>query len=159
MSKTDTLRAFREARYKTLPETPPAGRSTRHVPNRSAMRPGRQPKEPKQDADKVAPVKKAKSKKVNSRSKKQAKVMRLLKKAYPIYLEAHPECEIKSPVCTFHATVVNHNRGRGANVLNQDDWCPSCPPCNNFIEENHAWAQEKGFKARRIGPKTAKSLL
>lgn len=148
MDKAASLRAFREARYKSAPLpakmeiVPPA------VPKRAAVPSARTPK-----------AKKSKSKKINTRSKKQAKVMRLLKKAYPIYLEAHPECEIKSAVCMFHATVVNHNRGRGANVLNQDDWCPACSPCNNFIEENHAWAQERGFKARRIGPKTAKSLL
>lgn len=99
------------------------------------------------------PAKKAGKKRMKNRSKKQAKTMRILRKIYPVYLEAHPLCGIRSPVCANVATEVNHDKGRGANTLNQEDWTPCCNPCNLYIEVHHEWARERGFKKRRHGKK------
>lgn len=88
-------------------------------------------------------------KRIKFRSKKQGKTMRILSKAYPVFLATRPDCEIRSPVCLGRATVVNHNKGRGDNVHNQEDWTPCCPPCNGYIEIHHAWAEERGFKMSR----------
>lgn len=89
------------------------------------------------------------TKRINKQTKKIRAVNRKLKKAYPVFLASRPNCEIESPVCARAATVVNHNRGRGNNVLNQKDWTPCCPPCNDYIESHHAWAEERGFKISR----------
>ena len=70
-------------------------------------------------------------------SEKMKDVKYQLKKLYPIYIAKHPCCNIQSPVCTKKATCVNHTKGRGENVLNQDDWEASCTACNGWIEEHH----------------------
>ena len=80
---------------------------------------------------------------------KEKKVKARLKKAYPAYLEEHPICNIQSRVCSYAATCVNHTRGRGANVENQDDWEASCVPCNGYIEEHHAEYAKLGHKKSR----------
>lgn len=85
----------------------------------------------------------------NKQSKKLRAINRKLKKAYPIFLATRPDCEIHSPVCAGASSVVNHNKGRGANVLNQDDWNACCPPCNDYIEIHHEWAEARGFKKSR----------
>jgi len=85
------------------------------------------------------------------RTKKLAKRMRNLGKAYGPYLEKNPVCVIQSPVCTYHATVVNHKQGRGDKVvMDQDTWEPCCPPCNDYIESHNEWAVEHGHKESRI---------
>ena len=88
--------------------------------------------------------------KIPKRSVKEKEVMKELKKLYPIYLKENPICAINSKVCTKKATCIHHTKGRGKNVLNAEDWLPSCTKCNLFIEENHKWAHEKGFKKKRI---------
>jgi hypothetical protein len=85
-------------------------------------------------------------KSIEKQSENIKEVNKQLKKIYPVYLKLHPACNIKSPVCLKKATCVNHTRGRGANVLNQEDWEPSCIPCNGYIESHHAWAAERGHK-------------
>jgi len=69
------------------------------------------------------------------------------------YLQDHPECNIKSPNCTFHASCINHTKGKDSlkQLLKVKDWESSCWPCNLYIEENHAWAAERGHKKRRHG--------
>lgn len=131
---------------------------------RQALKLGRSPEGNKEKGEKTAndskttenskgPDKKKNAKKtgnrIKKRSKKQVKVIRELAKLYPIFLADRPLCKIQSPICTRNATVVNHDRGRGANVLNQKDWTECCPPCNGYIEENHDWAEARGFKKSR----------
>lgn len=102
----------------------------------------------KEEAPVVKEKPKAKSQ-PKKKSKKQMKIDRQLKKAYAEFL-ARPEnkyCNIQhDEECTRVATVVNHTRGRGANVLNQEDWEPACPNCNGKIEQEHAAAKEAGHK-------------
>lgn len=63
------------------------------------------------------------------------------------FLEENPECAIKSPVCTYWATCVNHTNGReNERLLDEKYWEPSCHPCNNHIEEKDAWARENKHK-------------
>lgn len=89
--------------------------------------------------------------KKNGRTKKLAKIMRALKKTYPAFLERNPVCKIQSPVCTYHATVVNHEKGRGIKVvMNPEFWTPCCPPCNGYIEIHNEWAEKRGFKKSRL---------
>lgn len=131
-----------------------AGKNPRESETKKAITGKKEPGSDQKAADSgKKPNKKAPGKRIKTRSKKQAKTMRILKKLYPPFLEARPLCEIKTPVCTGVATCVNHDRGRGANVLNQDDWTPACTACNGWIEEHHAWAEERGFKKRRHGNK------
>ena len=111
-------------------------------------------------ADKKSPVKlpdknKKPKKRIKNRTKKQAKVMRKLGKINKELLQDGTlPCEIRSPVCTYFATVVNHNAGRvGDQALKKEDMTRCCPPCNDYIESHHEWARERGFKVRRHGPK------
>jgi hypothetical protein len=92
-----------------------------------------------------------KKKKKGGRTKKLARIMRALKKTYPAFLERNPICRIQSPICTQVATVVNHEKGRGINVvMNPKYWTPCCPACNGYIEVHDKWAQERGFKKSRL---------
>lgn len=98
-------------------------------------------------------------KRIKKRSKKKAKAMRQLGKINKELLGDKTSdikllCEIRSPVCTMFATVLNHNAGRdGDQLLNKDDLARCCPPCNDYIESHHEWARVRGFKKRRHGPK------
>lgn len=98
---------------------------------------------------------KAKKKKVNKyipkRTKKMSKTFDSLRKLYPIFLSTRPFCKIKSPVCTYLATVVNHTEGRGEDkILDMRTWEESCAPCNIYIEVHDKWARENGHKINRI---------
>lgn len=95
---------------------------------------------------KEEPVKE-KPKRIPKVTPAQRKEKRKLKKAYEIYL-AKPEnrlCNIQADEgCTIQATVVNHTRRRGQNVMNEKDWEPSCTNCNNAVETKDAWARANG---------------
>lgn len=70
------------------------------------------------------------------------------------YLKIHTLCNIKIPeVCTVIATCVNHTKGREsiAQLLNEEDWEPSCYSCNTHIENHHAIAEAGGHKKKRHG--------
>lgn len=96
------------------------------------------------------PRDKSKKRRLPQRSDKKEETDALLKILIPPYLERYPECDIKSPVCTYFSTCVNHTKGRGENeVLNVATWQPSCHPCNGWIEANHAIARESGHKESR----------
>lgn len=91
-----------------------------------------------------------KKKYMKPRNKKKAKEYRELGKMYGPYLENNPVCAIRSPVCTYRATTVNHKAGRGKNeVLDQSTHEPSCDPCNFYIEAHHQWAVDNGHKISR----------
>ena len=86
----------------------------------------------------------------NKESEKQKDIKKALKSAYPAFLLRNPLCQIGSPVCTKKATVVHHNQGRGINeVLNQATWMACCPPCNAWVEQHHAEAEQMGAKVSR----------
>lgn len=91
------------------------------------------------------------AKAIPKRSEKEKVTIAQLKKEYKQYLSkpGNLKCKIKSPVCIKEATCVNHTNGRGINVLNQKDWEPCCPPCNDYIEAHHEWAAERGHKKQR----------
>jgi hypothetical protein len=118
---------------------------------------GAEPKPEKEEsAVKPGKTKKigAKPKRIKPASKKTAKRNRTLAKAYGPFIEAHPICEIRSPVCTGQTTCVHHTDGRGPEeVHDQSTWKGSCNPCNLYVETHHKWAEERGFKNRRTHKK------
>lgn len=100
-----------------------------------------------QDEKKVLP--KA-AKRIKSRSKKQAAIMKELKKLYKPFLADHDECEIKSTKCTGQVETVHHVKGRAISVVfNQKYWKRSCSACNTEVENSNAWAVENGHKESR----------
>lgn len=90
-----------------------------------------------------------KKKAIKKRSKKMTTVMAEVKKLYPIFLKANSECAIKAPGCIGQSTVVHHVKGRGKKIGDQNTWVPCCPPCNSYVEQNHQWAADRGFKQSR----------
>jgi len=85
------------------------------------------------------------------RSAKQKAVMAELKKLYPIFLQAHPRCEIKGPNCQGEATCVHHSEGRGLmQVKKQSSWIASCGPCNSWVEKDDKKARELGLKKSKF---------
>lgn len=93
---------------------------------------------------------------IRKRTTKQAKKMRQLGKINKEILgdkarDLTEPCQIKSPVCTYYATVINHDAGRvGAALLDKDNMTPCCPPCNDYIESHPGFAGGR-FKKRRHG--------
>lgn len=88
---------------------------------------------------------------MNKKSANKRAVDRELKKLVPIFLEKHPECEIKSPVCTGEATIVHHRKGRGkVDVTNVKTFVASCPPCNGWVEANDKKARDQGHKVSKF---------
>lgn len=100
----------------------------------------------KDKAEKEAGVVKPKQKAVPKRSAAMIKTMKKYGPKVAAYLakEENEMCLIQSPVCTRVATCVNHKRRRGKNLMNENDWEPSCGPCNLWIENHDAWARESG---------------
>jgi hypothetical protein len=97
-----------------------------------------------------SPVENKKKTAINKVSEKMKGVKAELKKLYPLFLKVHPKCEINSPECTGTATCIHHTEGRGKNeVQNQGTWKASCTRCNGYVEDHHAWAEERGFKKSR----------
>lgn len=60
-------------------------------------------------------------------------------------------CAVKSPVCTKHAQGIHHKKGKVSNkdLLDPKFMIPACNSCNTYIEDNAAWAKEKGFKVSK----------
>ena len=54
------------------------------------------------------------------------------------YLKNNEFCVIKSPVCGYFATCVNHIKGRHSveRLLDETYWEASCHSCNMYIEQN-----------------------
>lgn len=80
--------------------------------------------------------------------------MKEYKKQVKAYL-SKPEnlrCKIQAPGCKNVSTCVHHTAGRtGSQLTNEEDWMPSCTPCNNWVEMNDSESREKGFKKTRLG--------
>ncbi|SHN42300.1 hypothetical protein SAMN05216311_114171 [Chitinophaga sp. CF418] len=64
----------------------------------------------------------------------------------------NPVCNIRSPVCSYHAECVNHRKGKDTIklLLDMSFWEASCFLCNNWIEANHQWAVDRGHKLSRL---------
>lgn len=99
---------------------------------------------------KAAAGKKEPKKWIRHRTAKKAKEYRSLGKIVGPFLEEHPFCEIRSPVCTHVATCVHHVKGRAKDVVLDPEYHKaSCDPCNHYVESHHAWAVENGHKVSR----------
>lgn len=86
-------------------------------------------------------------------SKKRAREGREYATKRRIFLERNPLCQIKSKVCTKHATVIQHSRGRvGKLFLDERWWIASCWACNDYCDNyEKKWAMENGFRKDRLG--------
>jgi hypothetical protein len=88
-----------------------------------------------------------KPKPIAPRSKKMEQVM---KKEYrpqvKEMVEAGTRCAIKSPVCTGVAQGFHHLEGREGKNLVGKKKVPCCNLCNQFIEQNDAYARANGWK-------------
>jgi hypothetical protein len=52
--------------------------------------------------------------------------------------------------CTGMADGVHHKRGRGIWLMEVETWMAACNACNLYVEDNHAWAVDNGFKESRL---------
>ena len=87
---------------------------------------------------------------IQKESGKMKSVKSELKKLYPIFLQKHKTCQLKTPVCTKKATCIHHTKGRGPNeIKDESTWKASCTACNLWVEQNHAAAEERGLKVPR----------
>jgi len=104
----------------------------------------------KVEAGKKDKKSKKKWSRIRPRTKKKVKEYRSLGKIIGPFLDEHPFCEIRSPVCTHIATCVHHVKGRAKDVVLDPMYHKaSCTPCNDYVESHHAWAVEHGHKVSR----------
>lgn len=64
------------------------------------------------------------------------------------------KCAIKSPHCTKKAQGWNHHAGKenDEKLLDMENGEPACNACNSYVEDNHTWAVENGFRTQRNTP-------
>lgn len=60
-------------------------------------------------------------------------------------------CRVNAPGCTIQAQGMHHLEGKenAEKLLNTKKQIPACNHCNTYIEDNHAWAVEHGFKLKK----------
>jgi hypothetical protein len=94
----------------------------------------------------------AKSKPIPPRSQKRSKEERLYLAKRVLFLQEHRMCEAHLPgLCTDFASDIHHKQGRTGDLLTDETkWLASCRRCHEWIENNPAEAQEKGFSIKRI---------
>lgn len=113
----------------------------------SSLQRARQKKEKKgpEPPKRTSPLKKGG--KPKGRSEKMRGIISALRPLYDAFLKDKEACEIKSPACTGHATVVHHTEGRAiTKIMDQRTWMASCPSCNDWVEGNDGKARELGAK-------------
>lgn len=87
---------------------------------------------------------------MNRYSKKRQKLNREYSKKSKAFLADRQDCEIRSPRCTGATQGVHHTRGRGIHLINECTWIPACNSCNLYVEDNHEWGVNNGFKKSRL---------
>ena len=91
---------------------------------------------------------KKKSPKIKPYTDKRLKELAKYRKLRDEYLKDKPFCEIQSPVCTGRTTELHHAKTRRHHLCDTSVFFASCRACNGYVESNHAWAEERGFKQR-----------
>lgn len=101
--------------------------------------------------EKPEPKKLAKSAKpMPFRSEKMKGIISALRPLYDKFLADHPDCELRTDVCTGPAECIHHPEGRGVKVvLDTSKWKASCAACNHRVEVKDAEARENGHKTSR----------
>lgn len=84
--------------------------------------------------------------KIKTFSDKKMKELAVYRKLRDEYLNRKPFCEIKSPKCTGITTELHHKKPRRYFLCDISSFCASCRACNTYVEENHEWARQNGFK-------------
>lgn len=64
------------------------------------------------------------------------------------FVKEHPDCAMKTKVCTGSTQCVHHSKGRSSEalLLNMDHWIESCFACNAWVETNDGEARNLGLK-------------
>lgn len=86
------------------------------------------------------------SKTINKTSDKQLKKLAEYRPLRDKYLREHPYCEIQAPGCTNVTTELHHKKPRRFHLCDVEVFCASCRNCNDFVEREHEWARQNGFK-------------
>lgn len=91
---------------------------------------------------------------INPMSKKRRAESKIRNAQIPAFLEQHPLCEIRSPVCTGRTECRHHKKGRlGTLFLDPRFQVASCFMCNGYLEtyEGRRWGKEREFVLQRLG--------
>lgn len=91
-----------------------------------------------------------KPRRIATYSDKRKELNKLYDAEARLYRKEHPDCAIKSPVCTKRTQGVHHIKGRGKYLLDKTTWEPACNACNAYVERHHQWAIENGHKQSRL---------
>jgi hypothetical protein len=86
-----------------------------------------------------------KRKKIKPVSDKQKEINELYRKLRKVYLDKHPECEVRTKECMGKSDQIHHKELRGKNTNKVSSFCAVCAPCHQAIHSNPQWARENGF--------------
>lgn len=92
-------------------------------------------------------------KRVNPISKRRRQESSIRNKEWPQFLLLHPNCEIRSPVCTLWTECRHHKKGKiGKLFLDPEFQVASCYSCNSWLEtyDGIVWGKKHGFKLDRL---------
>ena len=93
-----------------------------------------------------------KAKPIAPRSQKRSKEERLYSAKRVLFLLDFPMCQANiQGVCKGQATEVHHKAGKiGKDLIDETKFLAVCRSCHNYIENERAWAMEKGYSIKRI---------
>lgn len=84
-------------------------------------------------------------------SKKTAKENRKYRKIVKSVAAEDNSCKVKSPVCIGVMQGMNHKQKRSPkNKMERSNLTECCNPCNQYIENNAAWAKANGHFISRF---------
>lgn len=87
---------------------------------------------------------------MRARSPKRARQERQYLRDRAVFLDEHPNCEMRLDCCTGSATEIHHRRGRvGALLLDQSRWTGACSSCHRWVTEHPAAAYELALSEHR----------
>ena len=84
-------------------------------------------------------------------SVKRKAVNKVYKKIKDNIISADKGCKIRSPACTGIAQGLNHKQKRSPkNLIVLNNLVACCNACNNYLENNDAWARKNGHTVSRF---------
>ena len=82
---------------------------------------------------------------------KRKEVKKEYKKIVKATAKIDDRCKVKSPVCTGTMQGLNHIQKRSPkNMIQPENLTASCNACNQFLENNLAWAKSNGHFISRF---------
>lgn len=83
---------------------------------------------------------------LRQQSKKRAKENSQYLQKIKEYKDAHPVCQVRTKICTYHSQEIHHTRGReNDRLLDSEYWLAVCSLCHRYIHANPSESYQNGW--------------